>query len=184
MSEQKKTEVKKVGLADMLSEAGIDASAIRVGKKGGFRAGCAFGIKEPISDVLLALAKRNVTNAYAVADKKFRSKLSKKQQDEWKAKKVVVVDHRLARRACMEEIERMQNNISGKGPISREIAADYGVYRTNEAGEFMVVQKIKQARQPQFEGIVKRLARKLEAEGVDFYDAGEDSPVLIIDASA
>jgi len=187
MSEEKKTEVKgaKLGLADMLGEAGIDVSVVGLSKSGA-RSGVAFGVKEPISEVILALArKEGVKTAYAVADKTFRSTLSKKEQEEFKQKKVIVVDWKLARRACMAEIEKMQKNLGAKPTvIDAEIASGYGVYKTNENGDFVVAQKLTQGRRPQMIGVVERLAKKLEAEGIDFVNAGSDEsgPVLIIAA--
>jgi hypothetical protein len=184
MSEEKKTE-KKLGLADMLGEAGIDGSAIGLSKSG-IRAGVAFGVKAPINEALIALArKEGVKSAWAVADKKFRSKLPKKVQEEYKKKRVIVVDWKSARRACNAEVARMQKNLGSKPRvIDAEIAAEYGVYRTNAEGQFVVCQKLTQGRRPQMIGVVNKLAKQLDADGVDYFDAGndKDGPVLVIEA--
>ncbi|MCK5611456.1 hypothetical protein KAR91_56825 [Candidatus Pacearchaeota archaeon] len=184
MSEEKKTE-KKIGLADMLGESGIDVSAVGLSKSG-VKNSVAFGVKEPMSDVLIASARsEGVKTAWAVADKKFRSGLSKKAQEELKQMKVIVVDWKLARRACNAEITKMQKNLGGKPKvIDAEIAGQYGVYRTNEKGQFVVCQKLTQGRRPQMIGVVERLAKRLDADGIDFIDAGNDKlgPVLVIEA--
>ena len=184
MSEEDK-KTRKLGLADMLGEAGIDVSAVGLSKSG-VRSGVAFGVKAPIDDVILALArKEGIKTAYGVADKKYRSGLSKKAQDELKQMKVIVVDWKSARRACMQEIEKMQNNLGRKPKIiDAEIAGKYGVYKTNDNGEFVVVQKLTQGRRPQMIGVVNKLAKRLDADGIDFIDVGDDKsgPVLVIEA--
>ena len=180
MSEEKKTE--KLGLAEMLGEAGIDVSAVGLSKSG-HRSGVAFGIKEPISDALIAFAKRtNRSKLWNVMTKGRRKQLSKDAQKEATEKPVFIVDWKVAKRAVFAEIDRMQKNL-GKKPkvITADVAKPYGVYRTNNAGEYMIAQKTDQGRKPQMIGVVKNLAKKLEARDIDYLNAGDErEPVLVV----
>lgn len=183
MSEEKKTE--KLGLADMLGEAGIDVSAVGLSMGQKHRSDCAFGIKEPISDVLLEFAIRvNRKSLWDVLDKTDREKMSKAAKAEAQKKAVAVIDWKIAKKAVFAEIDKMQKNLAGqKGKeISAEIAERYGVYRTVD-GRFQIAQKTDQGRKPQMIGIVNRLGRVLESRGVDYLKLGDDKtgPVLIVE---
>lgn len=169
----------KLKLSDMLENSGVDLSVLKSVDKD-IKSGVAFGIKAKMADLLIEYARNRKVTLLSVLPAKEKKKLSSEAQKEARSRKVSVINWKIARLCVQDEVRRMNKNVDGKGPIDRDIAEQYGVYRTDDKGRFRLVPKMPGSRQQQMVSLVAKAKVVLAAKDADFVSIGADDELTLV----